>query len=211
MTGFVTPTQREALRVAREAAVSPASAYGVTDTIVVALRDAGLLRAEPVADGQLAEIRGLLDGAPSAVSDLIKSVAEAVRDRRGHAHPKGTEDWFCANLAGWMGDRMPVVLSRLLDAEAEVKRLREERREKNEWLEDTAKAIRAKDERIAELERLYAAAKAERDVEIINWLAKKASELRGLPRHRQESAPDAVIRLADKLSRGAVRPAGGAS
>jgi hypothetical protein len=45
VTGL-TPTQREALRVAREAAQSLASAYGVTDTIVVALRDAGLLRAE---------------------------------------------------------------------------------------------------------------------------------------------------------------------
>lgn len=47
---------------------------------------------------------------------------------------------------------------------------------------------------------------AERDAQIIAWLGKKAGEYRGLPRSRQENAADAIARMADKLSRGAVRP-----
>lgn len=77
-----------------------------------------------LSEQQLAEIRALLDGAPPAKDELIVTIAEAYRDRREHEHPKRAEDWFCTNLAGWMGDRMPVVLSRLLDAETEVARLR---------------------------------------------------------------------------------------
>ncbi|MFE2936694.1 hypothetical protein [Streptomyces sp. NPDC059278] len=46
---------------------------------------------------------------------------------------------------------------------------------------------------------------ADRDAQIIAWLLKKAGEYRGLPRSRQESAADAIARMADKISRGAVR------
>ncbi|MFI2081513.1 hypothetical protein ACH43Y_14335 [Streptomyces rubiginosohelvolus] len=47
---------------------------------------------------------------------------------------------------------------------------------------------------------------AERDAQIIEWLVKKAGEYRGLPRYRQEDTGDVIARLADKMSRGAVRP-----
>ncbi|MFC8491833.1 hypothetical protein ACFUJU_13720 [Streptomyces sp. NPDC057235] len=58
--------------------------------------------------------------------------------------------------------------------------------------------------RIAELEAERGKAAADRDEQIIAWLAKKASEYRG---NRTESASDALARMADKLHRGAVRPA----
>jgi hypothetical protein len=44
-----------------------------------------------------------------------------------------------------------------------------------------------------------------RVADIIAWLYKKAREYRGVT-DRQESASDALARMADKLSRGAVRP-----
>ncbi|MEU2135332.1 hypothetical protein [Streptomyces sp. NPDC018352] len=63
-------------------------------------------------------------------------------------------------------------------------------------------ALRA---RVAELEAAESKTVADRDAQIIAWLVKKAGEYRGLPRSRQESAADAIARMADKLSRGAVR------
>lgn len=49
----------------------------------------------------------------------------------------------------------------------------------------------------------HSEAVAERDAQIIAWLAKKAGEYRSGP--NRESAADAIARMADKLSRGAVR------
>ncbi|MGW3164781.1 hypothetical protein ACWC9Q_18295 [Streptomyces sp. NPDC001142] len=59
--------------------------------------------------------------------------------------------------------------------------------------------------RVAELEAAQSTAVADRDAQIIAWLLKKAGEYRGVPRSRQESAADAIARMADKISRGAVR------
>ncbi|MFC9753016.1 hypothetical protein [Streptomyces sp. NPDC056921] len=59
--------------------------------------------------------------------------------------------------------------------------------------------------RVAELESAQSKTVADRDAQIIAWLVKKAGEYRGLPRSRQESAADAIARMADKISRGAVR------
>ncbi|MFB6696333.1 hypothetical protein [Streptomyces rubiginosohelvolus] len=61
--------------------------------------------------------------------------------------------------------------------------------------------------RVAELETARTTAAADRDAQVIAWLVKKAGEYRGLPRYRQEDTGDVIARLADKLSRGAVRPA----
>lgn len=60
--------------------------------------------------------------------------------------------------------------------------------------------------RMAELESAESTVIADRDAQIIAWLGKKAGEYHGLSRSRQESAADAIARMADKLSRGAVRP-----
>ncbi|WP_329592189.1 hypothetical protein OG195_27465 [Streptomyces sp. NBC_01362] len=58
---------------------------------------------------------------------------------------------------------------------------------------------------VAELEAAQSTTVADRDAQIIAWLMKKAGEYRSVPRSRQESAADAIARVADKISRGAVR------
>lgn len=68
-------------------------------------------------------IAGLLGEALPATTGLLVSFGEAIRDRREHEHPD-REDWFCLNLAAYMGERMAPVLRRLLDAETELDRLR---------------------------------------------------------------------------------------
>lgn len=72
---------------------------------------------------QRAEIRSLIGRATAASDALVLSVANAYRDRRDHP---AAEDQYCAHLAGWISDCLPTVLHRLLDAEAEVERLRTE-------------------------------------------------------------------------------------
>lgn len=59
--------------------------------------------------------------------------------------------------------------------------------------------------RITELEAPQAAVIAERDAQIIAWLVKKAGE-EGTSNKESRTKADAIFRLADKLSRGAVRP-----
>lgn len=66
-----------------------------------------------------------LGDAHPARAELVVSFGQAVRDRREHQHPTW-EDLFCANLNSWMGERTAPVLRRLLDAEAEIERLRDE-------------------------------------------------------------------------------------
>ncbi|MFD7096571.1 hypothetical protein [Streptomyces xanthophaeus] len=69
----------------------------------------------------LAELIG--DVQPARVS-LLLALGESVRDRRDHDHTTQNEDWFCTNLAAYMGERMAPVLRRLLNSEAEQARLR---------------------------------------------------------------------------------------
>ncbi|MEU0667147.1 hypothetical protein ABZ508_02780 [Streptomyces lavendulocolor] len=73
----------------------------------------------PVAGTLLA----LLGDAQPARDGLIRSLAEAIRDRREHNH-EPREDWYCLNLTGYLGERMAPVLRRLLDVEAERDALR---------------------------------------------------------------------------------------
>lgn len=61
--------------------------------------------------------------------------------------------------------------------------------------------VRHQDARIAELETRPSVA------DVVAWLGKKARECPTAP-ERQESAADAIARLADKVSRGAIRPTG---
>ncbi|QQZ56895.1 hypothetical protein IFE09_27240 [Streptomyces microflavus] len=60
--------------------------------------------------------------------------------------------------------------------------------------------------RVAELEAARTTAAADRDKQIIAWLEQKAAEYGTSNRERRAKA-EAVDRMADKLSRGAVRPA----
>lgn len=60
--------------------------------------------------------------------------------------------------------------------------------------------------RVAELEAARTTAAADRDKQIITWLAKKAGEY-GTSNRENRAKAEAVGRMADKLSRGAVRPA----
>jgi hypothetical protein len=78
------------------------------------------------------KIADLIGDVKPATDRLIAEIAEQVRDRREHDHDSAADwDWYCLNASGWLGDRMSVVLRRLLDAEAEVARLTAE----NEALE----------------------------------------------------------------------------
>ncbi|HEY6117370.1 MAG TPA: hypothetical protein VI172_15570 [Candidatus Dormibacteraeota bacterium] len=61
----------------------------------------------------------------SARNSLLMSFGKAVQDRREHEHPKW-EDLYCFNLTSYMGERAATLLRRLLDAEAEIERLRDE-------------------------------------------------------------------------------------
>lgn len=63
-----------------------------------------------------------------ATDGLLEQLARSVADIRDHDHPKH-EDVYCMNLTSWSGERTAPVLRRLIDAEAEIKRLRADRAE----------------------------------------------------------------------------------
>ncbi|SEO82871.1 hypothetical protein [Actinacidiphila rubida] len=75
---------------------------------------------------QRAEIRARLGGAQPAADGLLESFGKSVADMLGHDHKSQREDWYCVNLAAYMGERSAPVLRRLLDAEAEAERLQAE-------------------------------------------------------------------------------------
>ncbi|NUP46155.1 MAG: hypothetical protein HOW97_02400 [Catenulispora sp.] len=78
----------------------------------------------PLSAERLSEIRTQLGDAKPATDALLVEIAQQVKDRREHNHGDTADwDWYCLNASGWLGDRMPFVLRRLLDAEAEVERL----------------------------------------------------------------------------------------
>ncbi|WP_030992183.1 hypothetical protein [Streptomyces sp. NRRL S-1813] len=67
----------------------------------------------------LAELIG--DAARPATADFLLRLGHTVKDCRTHDHGTG-EGIFCGNLVGWMGERMALVVRRLLDAEAELEK-----------------------------------------------------------------------------------------
>jgi hypothetical protein len=69
---------------------------------------------------QRASLALLIGDAKPANAKLLNAFGEAVRDCRNHEHPKASEDFYCLNLAAWMGERVALVLRRLLDAEAQA-------------------------------------------------------------------------------------------
>ncbi|SHI67083.1 hypothetical protein [Streptomyces sp. 3214.6] len=75
---------------------------------------------------QRAKLAEQLDGWKPASAGLLMSFGKSVQDRRDHDHTTQREDWYCLNLAAYMGERVAAVLRRLLDTEAEVARLRDE-------------------------------------------------------------------------------------
>ena len=78
----------------------------------------------PLSPEQRAAIVAQLGDAKPATVELIVDIAQQVKGRREHDHSGSADwDWFCLNLSGWLGDRMPGVLRRLLDAEARVAEL----------------------------------------------------------------------------------------
>ncbi|MFF0597879.1 hypothetical protein [Streptomyces antibioticus] len=80
---------------------------------------------EELTPGQRALLTDQLGDAKPATSGLLMSFGQSIRDRRDHEHPTW-EDLFCHNLSSWMGERAAPVLRRLLDAETEIDRLRDE-------------------------------------------------------------------------------------
>ena len=90
-------------------------------------------------------ITALIGDVPPATDRLVKQLAETVQGRRDHEHPNH-EDFYCFNQVSWAGERVAYVLRRLLDAEAEVVRLRaelaEERKTPTERANDRVRALR---------------------------------------------------------------------
>ncbi|MFB6809462.1 hypothetical protein [Streptomyces sp. NPDC056387] len=155
----------------------------------------------------LAEMIG--DVQPARVTVLL-SLGEAVRDQREHDHSQ-REDWHCTNLVAFMGERMGPVLRRLLNSEAKaaqlsarVAELEAERHATNEALSDAAEQLRRDRDRIATLEAERTDLVADRDAQIVEWLGKKSREY-GSSNREARAKSEAVWRMADKLSRGAVR------
>lgn len=75
-------------------------------------------------DEQRAVIAELIGNARPATDQLLLEMAQQIRDRREHDHSTGADwDWYCLNASGWLGDKAPTVLRRLLDAEARVAEL----------------------------------------------------------------------------------------
>lgn len=74
------------------------------------------------ADNALAEIREA-NGAHLPASDrLIAELAAVVQDLRQHEQSGSARpgDIYSSNLHGWMGERMPMVLARMINREAEL-------------------------------------------------------------------------------------------
>ncbi|WP_431999271.1 hypothetical protein [Streptomyces sioyaensis] len=77
---------------------------------------------EPLSHENRAALSELIgDAARPAPADFLLRMGHTVKDCRTHDHGTG-EDFFCGNLTGWMGERMALVMRRLLDAEAELAR-----------------------------------------------------------------------------------------
>ncbi|MFF9554540.1 hypothetical protein ACF1DY_01730 [Streptomyces albus] len=78
----------------------------------------------PMAPEQRAAVAAQLGAATPATDALLAHIARSVREAREHDHPTRNEDLFCMNLTAWLGERMAPVLRRLVEAEAEIDRLR---------------------------------------------------------------------------------------
>lgn len=98
----------------------------------------------------------------------------------------------------------PETAAELARLRARVAELERERHATNEVLSDAAERLRRDRDRIAELETDLRTVVANRDREIVAWLGKKSREYGTSNREARDKA-EAVWRMADKLSRGAVR------
>ena len=100
----------------------------MTDTTPARTPIAALsLAATNLTEQQLAGIRTLLGAdVKPAVDDLLVQLAEASRDYRAYrtGDMPGTNVLYGLNMSSYMGERMPFVLSRLINAEMETARLR---------------------------------------------------------------------------------------
>jgi hypothetical protein len=81
---------------------------------------------EELTPEQRATLAQQIGDARAARNSLLMSFGKSVQDRREHDHTTQREDWYCLNLAAYMGERAAPLLRRLLDAETEVDRLRDE-------------------------------------------------------------------------------------
>ncbi|MFI5973549.1 hypothetical protein [Streptomyces sp. NPDC051452] len=71
---------------------------------------------------QRATLAAQLGDTQPARASLLISFGKSVQGRREHDHTTQSEDWYCLNLAAYMGERAAAVLRRLLDAEARAER-----------------------------------------------------------------------------------------
>lgn len=139
MTHSPTPTELLALRTANAALLESRDSFcDMVATVVFALGSAQLLQS-PETAAELARLRAerspaleteqaallaeLIGDVQPARVPVLLDLGESVRDRRDHDHASQNEDWYCANLTAYMGERMGAVLRRLLNSEAQAARL----------------------------------------------------------------------------------------
>jgi hypothetical protein len=136
---------------------------------------------DPLSPERIAEVRSLIgpDIKP-AQPGLVVSFAEAVRDRREHDHTSQREDWYCLNLSAYIGERIAPVLRRLVDAEAEVDRLRDLAKQQSASL---TTMLRHLEEQQIRLDAYEAAQRADESRAAVAW--KRVTEL-----ERRDQAAD---------------------
>ncbi|TXS13385.1 hypothetical protein EAO71_35710 [Streptomyces sp. ms191] len=115
-----------------------------------------------------------------------------------------------AVLGLWESMRADAAAAEVAALRARVAELEAERHSTNEALSDAADQVAALESelggamaRVAELE----PAAAEQNKAIVLWLLKKAREYRSTRSRQHQFQAEAIERMADKISRGAVRPA----
>lgn len=129
------------------------------------------------------QIAELIGSAKPATDGLLLEMAQQIRDRREHDHSTAADwDWFCLNASGWLGDKAPTVLRRLLDAEARVAELEAERHSTNESLSEAAEQLRADRDRIAELEK--------REAIVAEFVTKRAEYITAIRNCHPDNAHD---------------------
>ncbi|MER6515177.1 hypothetical protein [Nonomuraea sp. NPDC001636] len=199
--------------------------------IAVALESACLLQS-PESAAELARLRSLLAAQPLDLTeeqrDALSDAGNRALNDHYHADLCFCREWpescvtrgyfpgmwdtgafdigLGAVLGLWESMRADAASAEVTALRSRVAELEAERHSTNEALDDAVKALRVQRDRIAELEAEQATAIAERDAQIVAWLGKKAREYGESDRESRAKA-EAVWRMADKISRGAVRPA----
>lgn len=161
---------------------------------------------QPLPPEQRAQVAELIGNARPTTNHLLLEMAQQIRDRREHDHSTAADwDWYCLNASGWLGDKAPTVLRRLLDAEARVAELEHYRsafEAQQARAETLDRLLRTAQDRVAELE-------AERE-KLVRWHGEDSKTINRLVARIERHRARLVALQNDALSmRGSLAPADG--